>query len=213
MMNKNFNWTTEFKGIIVVDGELFHNNYTIKTKIRPITANLPEQNLYFERLKLLYQVIFNNCVITSRNEPLYDVLQKHTTNRFIELPKPPYDQIMAAVCFTKSNAILEGKIIIDSVELQSFQGDGISYTVEKDFTELHLLDVDNWFSSKYNKFDPWWLRSDTATYDKELSKGIYTGHFPWNPIARPDVEKKNDQHAKIFEFNAKVVDGGQDKNK
>ena len=210
-MKKNFNWATDFNGIIVVDGELFYNNYTVKIKIRPITSNLAEQNIYFERLKTLYHVIFNNSIITARNEPLYKVLQKHTSNRFIELPKPPYDQIMSAVCFTKSTAILEGKIVVDSIELESFQGDGISYTVEKDYTELQLLDVDNWFSTKYNKFDPWWLRNDTATYDKELSKGIYSGHFPWNPV--PNTEVKKPENAKIFEFNAKVIDGGKNKNK
>ena len=81
---------------------------------------------------------------------------------------------MAAVLFSKSNAILEGKIIVDNLELSSYQGDGISYTITNEGTELELLDVDNWFSAKYNKFDPWWLRPDTATYDKELAKGIYT---------------------------------------
>ena len=211
-MHKNFNWTTEFKGIIVVDGELFHNTYKVKTKIRPVTANLPEQNVYFERLKLLYQIIFNNCVITARNEPLFDVLQKHTNNRFIELPKPPYDQIMAAVCFCKANAVLDGKILVNELTLGSFQGDGIQYSVDKNSKELTLLDVDKWFTEKYKNFDPWWLRPDTATYDHEMPKGIYTGHFTWKEEKKV-VDKRHEENAKIFEFNPRVLDGGKDKNK
>jgi hypothetical protein len=59
--------------------------------------------------------------------------------------------------------------------------------------------------------DPWWLRADTATYDEELEKGIYTGHFSWNKeIAEVDEHREN---AKIFEFNPKVLDGGKGKKK
>jgi hypothetical protein len=55
---------------------------------------------------------------------------------------------MAAACFAKSNAVLEGKITVDRLQLGSYQGDGIVYTIEKDGPELELLDVDNWFSAK-----------------------------------------------------------------
>jgi predicted transglutaminase-like protease len=56
------------------------------------------------------------------------------------------------------------------------------------------------------------LRADTATYDQELDKGIYTGHFSWNNQKIP-VDTKHEYHAKIFEFQPKVLDGGKDKNK
>jgi|TARA_R110000868_G_scaffold61248_2_gene186231 hypothetical protein len=216
MNTKSFSWCTEFKSIIIVDNELFHNIYKVKIGIRPVTDDLEEQTQYFDRLKFLYTYIVANTVITGRDEDLYKILAVETNNRFIELPRPPYDQIMAAVLFAKSNAILEGKIIVDSVELSSYQGDGISYTVTKEGSEIELLDVDKWFSTKYNKFDPWWLRPDTATYDKELAKGIYTGHFSWqdhNEHNEPKADPQHEENAKIFEFNPRVLDGGKGKKK
>ena len=214
MHNRSFSWNTEFKSIIIVDDELFHNNYKLKFYIQPITPNLKEQSQYFERLKFLFQYAFANTIVTFRDEPLYDVLAENTNNRFVELPREPYDQIMAAVCFTKSNAVLDGKILVNKLELSSYQGDGIAYTITKDGPEIELLDVDNWWSEKYNKFDPWWLRSDTATYDEELEKGIYTGHFNWGATeeSRSTVDKQHEEHAKIFEFNPKVLDGGKNKD-
>ena len=213
MNTKSFSWCTEFKSIIIVDNELFHNIYKVKIGIRPVTDDLEEQSQYFDRLKFLYTYIVANTVITGRDEDLYKILAVETNNRFIELPRPPYDQIMAAVLFSKSNAILEGKITLDSLELSSYQGDGISYMITKEGTELELLDVDNWFSTKYNKFDPWWLRADTATYDKELAKGIYTGHFSWQDHNEPKVDPRHEEHAKIFEFNPRIIDGGKGKKK
>ena len=215
MSKKFFSWSTGFKSIIVVDGELFNNDYTVKLHITPITTNLQEQGDYFERLKMLFESVLANTITAHRDEKLYDILEKNTNNRFIQLPRQPYDQLMAAVCFTKSNAVLEGKILVKELELSSYQGDGITYSIVKEGPEIQLLDVDNWFPTKYNKFDPWWLRPDTATYDKILDRGIYTGHYRWhNQIADTEtVDKEHVEHAKIFEFNPKVLDGGKDKNK
>tara|TARA_E500000178_G_C16944215_1_gene717974 strand:+ start:236 stop:883 length:648 start_codon:yes stop_codon:yes gene_type:complete len=212
---KFFSWTTKFKSIIVVDNELFNNEYKITLHLKPVTADLQEQSLYFERLKLLFESIFNNTITISRHEKLYKILEKETHNRFIELPNQPYDQLMAAVCFTKASAVSDGKILINELELSSFQGDGITYRSDKDGDEIKLLDVDNWWSKPYNKFYPWWLRPDTATYDKILEKGIYTGHYRWiTPEGEPEVvDKEHETHAKIFEFNPKVLDGDKDKNK
>ena len=211
-MSNIFSWKTKFKSIIIVDGELFGNEYNLNISLTPHTANLKEQTDYFERLKNLFEMVFANTITTWRDEKLYHTLKKSSNNRFVELPKPPYDQIMAAVCFCKANAILDSKITINFIELSSWQGDGITYTVDKNSKELILLDAPNWFSDKYIKFDPWWLRADTATYDEEFEKGIYTGHFSWNTNKIP-VDKKHEDHAKIFEFNPKVLDGGKDKNK
>ena len=211
-MSNTFTWKTKFKSIIIVDGELFSNEYKLNVSLTPHTADLKEQTAYFERLKNLFEQVFANTITTWRDEPMYKILTESSSNRFIELPKPPYDQIMAAVCFCKANSVLESNIIINYIELSSWQGDGITYKVDKDSKELILLDRPDWFTSKFSNFDPWWLRADTATYDEEFDKGIYTGHFSWNNNQIP-VDKKHQEHAKIFEFNPKVLDGGKDKNK
>ena len=211
-MPNSFTWNTKFKSIIIVDNELFPNEYSVEISLTPHTASLKEQTQYFDRLKNLFEQVFANTITAWRDEPLYQTLKSSSKNRFIELPKPPYDQIMAAVCFCKSNSILESHMVINWIKLNSWQGDGITYTVDKDSKELILLDRPDWFTEKFKKFDPWWLRPDTATYDRESEKGIYTGHFSWNNQAIV-IDKQHQEHAKIFEFNPKVLDGGKDENK
>jgi len=47
-----------------------------------------------------------------------------------------------------------------------------------------------------------------------LDKGIYTGHYRWqNYMEEEPVDNQHQEHAKIFEFNPKVLDGDKDKNK
>ena len=53
MNKKSFSWSTQFRAIIVVGDELFHNEYDVKCHITPLTADLEEQNEYFDRLKSL----------------------------------------------------------------------------------------------------------------------------------------------------------------
>ena len=93
-----------------MDNELFNNEYSIKLHITPLTTDLQEQANYFERLKLLFENVFANTIVASKEEKLYKILDKETNNRFVQLPRQPYDQLMAAVCFTKSNAVLQGKL-------------------------------------------------------------------------------------------------------
>ena len=122
-MSNSFSWKTKFKSIIIVDGELFPNEYSVELHLTPHTADLKEQTAYFDRLKNLFEQVFANTVTTWREEKLYSVLRQNSTNRFIELPRPPYDQIMAAVCYCKANSILDSKIIIEKIALSSWQGD------------------------------------------------------------------------------------------
>ena len=57
-MSNAFSWKTKFKSIIIVDGELFSNEYNVEISLTPHPADLKEQTQYFERLKNLYEQVF-----------------------------------------------------------------------------------------------------------------------------------------------------------
>ena len=80
-MSNTFSWKTKFKSIIIVDGELFANEYNLNISLTPHTASLKEQTQYFERLKNLFEQVFANTITTWRDEPLYHTLKKNTTNQ------------------------------------------------------------------------------------------------------------------------------------
>ena len=51
-MTNSFTWDTKFKSIIIVDGELFSNEYKVKLHITPHTADLKEQTEYLTMYNL-----------------------------------------------------------------------------------------------------------------------------------------------------------------
>ena len=93
-MSNTFTWKTKFKSIIIVDGELFSNEYKLNVSLTPHTADLKEQTAYFERLKNLFEQVFANTITTWRDEPMYKILTESSSNRFIELPKPPVASVV-----------------------------------------------------------------------------------------------------------------------
>ena len=75
-MDSTFTWATKFKSIIIVDNELFQNEYDVQLEIKPTTSNLKTQSAYFERLKLLFENVFHNTITSYRSDPLYQILRK-----------------------------------------------------------------------------------------------------------------------------------------
>ena len=79
-MSNTFTWKTKFKSIIIVDGELFANEYKLNISLTPHTASLKEQTEYFDRLKNLFGIehniiqgangILNGKVLRFKNEPV-----------------------------------------------------------------------------------------------------------------------------------------------
>ena len=76
-MANSFTWKTKFKSIIIVDSELFSNEYEVGISLTPHTASLKEQTAYFDRLKNLFEQVFANTITTWREEPLYEVLKQN----------------------------------------------------------------------------------------------------------------------------------------
>ena len=80
-MSNTFTWKTKFKSIIIVDGELFANEYNVNISLTPHTPSLKEQTEYFDRLKNLFEQVFANTITTWRDEPLYQILKNRNLKR------------------------------------------------------------------------------------------------------------------------------------
>ena len=63
-MSNTFSWKTTFKSIIIVDGELFSNEYSVNISLTPHTANLKEQSEQYakEEISISWQEYFNDII-------------------------------------------------------------------------------------------------------------------------------------------------------
>ena len=139
-------------------------------------------------------------------------LQKKTRQQIITLPTEPLDVIIAAVIYSKLNAICEGRLNISKVKIKSIQGDNIWVHFDEDFAnDFGSLDCEFYKSIKDEM--PWWQRSDPSSGDwfeinkKELKfhkqKTVWDKTLFW-------PEEKTVDNKKESRWKPQVIDGGKE---
>ena len=198
--------------VIVLDDWLGPNKYECQIYFDIETDNGDEQNTAFERCKILLETVFDHGVFININNPLMSTLQKKTKQKIITLPTEPLDVIVAAVIYSKLNAISEGRLSIQKVKIRSKQGDNIWVHFDEDFaTDFGSLSCDFYDSLKDET--PWWSRSDPSTGDwfetnkKELKFHKQTS--TWDKSLNWQQEPSNDKKSKSS-WKPQVIDGGKE---
>jgi hypothetical protein len=99
---------------------------------------------------------------------------------------------------------------IEHIVINSVLGKNIQYSIDMDSPELTKLlpTREEWWDDENVKFQPWWLRDDSATYDVLINRDeIYTGAFKWSEMFEKELEE-----AKIADKNKgkfTIIDGGK----
>ena len=93
-MSNTFEWKTNFKSTIIVDNELFQNDYHVELTITPNVADLKEQSSSVETMKQLQ----NNSIFGGEAKPLPFLLcQMNMLLHNIENPNIVFDTIHVSV--------------------------------------------------------------------------------------------------------------------
>lgn len=200
----------EFNTSIVLDEWITPNKYRCKVYFDVETDSGDNQNIAFERIKILMEAVFENSMIISMNNPLLQTLAKKTKQRIIALPTEPLDIIMAAIIYSKLNAIVEGNLSIQKIKLSSSQADNIWVHFDEDFAEIFgSLDSDLY---KIADAKPWWTREDPATGDWfEFGKKETKFHFQkasWEKDLQWSSEDSIE--SKTSRWKPQVINGGKE---
>lgn len=202
-------WPVEINCIVYVDNLLLQNKYNIEVGFDTSTNNPALHDIAFEKIEMFFEIIMNNCIIINRDdfkEKTFDF-----ENNYLELPEMLNDQTVASVIFSKLMSLVGEDLIISYIKLSSALGKGIRYTIDNNSPELNILlpKKEDWWESEDIKHQPWWMRPDSATYDKILEgDDIYIGEFNWEEHFGEDLEKAKDLDVKKTKFE--IIRGGKD---
>lgn len=205
-------WSTEVSCIVYVDNMLLQNRYNIEVGFDTSSSNPILHDIAFEKIEMFFDVLMNNSIIINKDdfkEKTFDF-----ENNYFEVYEMLNDQSIASVAFTKLTSLVGDDLIISYVKLSSILGKGIRYTIDNNSPELSVLlpNKEDWWESEDIKSQPWWMRPDTATYDKVLTGDkIYIGEFDWNEHFGEDIEKAKDLDVKKTKFE--IIRGGKDEPK
>jgi hypothetical protein len=198
--------------MVYLDNSLIINKYKIKVGFFCVNENPVLNEIALDQIELFFTLLMHNSIIISKES--YDSIKEIPLNNFLMTHQNPDDQTIASMILYKLIKIVGNNLDIDYVSLSSTSGNKIKYTISTDSQEPSILlpSKETWWNDKNCKFDPWWERGDTATYDKLLSRDkIYTGEFFWEEMFKDDLKEAAEFDApKSTKKGFKLIPGGKD---
>jgi hypothetical protein len=149
-MNVRLQTNLEFPAGIYYDDRLRMNRYSVSVQLCTATADHEQINIAMDRLKMfvyseLADTVFINQEDAERAQVM-DILGINITT----LPEEPIDQIVGLMLYSKLNAVMEGRMFIEQLNISSLLGDDVTY--------LHdMEDAVGPFQA-----DGWWHLNDTS---------------------------------------------------
>lgn len=145
-MNVRLQYSLEFPAAIYLDDQLQLNQYQINLSMVTASKDRLAINIAMERLRVFVHSELGNAIFI--NQQLMDqaeIMQMMGMN-MVTLPDDPVDQIIGLMLYCKLNAIMEGVMIVTSLDICSKLGDEVWYEhCEED--AVGPLSQDGWWHS------------------------------------------------------------------
>lgn len=131
-MNVRLQYDLDFVAGVYLHDKLWFNNYSLVINLLTQTKSSVNSNIAMERLKSfvcheLSHTVFLGPADHHRADHLMSLGIDVTT-----LPEEPMDQIVGLMLFTKLNAVMEGRMLITDLDIQSTLSDNVWYMHNED---------------------------------------------------------------------------------
>ena len=202
-------WSTSFSSMIYIDKMFAINYFDVSIGFFYTVENEALCEMAFEQIEMFFSLLMNNAIMISKEDHDNDLLGDLENNVFM-VPGKANDQTIGSQIFLKLVNMVGENLSIEHIVINSVLGKNIQYSIDMDSPELTKLlpTREEWWDDENVKFQPWWLRDDSATYDVLINRDeIYTGAFKWSEMFEKELEE-----AKIADKNKgkfTIIDGGK----
>lgn len=148
-MNVSLEYTYYFSAITRHTGAPMLNHYTMVVDLLTNTDDGVDQNIAFQRLSHWINNVLNDSVLLDEEDETrvqYDQLD----HRVLEFPIEPVDQVVGLLLMKKLNAIMEDRLLVMNLKINSVLGNNMTYCIN---CEDNAEELD---------FDGWWHDSDPS---------------------------------------------------
>ena len=142
-MSIRLQYDLEFPAGIYYDNRLQLNTYQVSMQLCTHADN-HQVNVALERLKcFVYEELADTVFIDQTDEGCAEMLASLGVN-VTTLPVEPVDQIVGIMLYCKLNAIMEGRMTVDSLNIASRLGDQVWYLHDAE-DNLGMFAADGWW--------------------------------------------------------------------
>jgi hypothetical protein len=126
----NVRLTKTFEIPVIVVSERYNYpviiTYTATAHMVTSTEDTVQQNVAYDRMRFWVQFIMTDSVLIAQDDKRMDAWAK-TGCKLMVFPEDPIDQLVGIMLCCKLNAIVEGRISVEEVEISSTLDDDIVY--------------------------------------------------------------------------------------
>ena len=144
-MNVRIQYDTEFLAGTYTGRRLALNSYHVVMQLVTGTENKVELNIAMERLKCFVNAILFDTVFVNQTHSDHAGLMQIMGMNVTTLPDEPVDQIIGMMLYCKLNAIMEGRVMVSSVDISSHSSNGIWYLHDEE-ENVGIFDQSGWWN-------------------------------------------------------------------
>lgn len=131
-MNVRLQYDFDFLGAIIFDGRLQLNSYSVSLSLLTQSTDAASTNIAMERMRAFVMVELENAVFVGPNELEKAEMLSMMGANVVTLPEEPVDQVIGLMLYCKLNAVMEGRMTVTALDLQSSLGDSVWYQHDED---------------------------------------------------------------------------------
>lgn len=210
--NTPHKWSTNVSCLVYVDELFLINQYKFEIGFFSISENPILNDIALDQIDMFFSMLMSNAIIVDKKDYDDSFFLKSLKNNKFMVPGKGNDQIVGSLVFLKLVNIVGQNLDIDHITITSELGKDISYAIGSDSLEIEALvpKKEVWWEDDTVKFQPWWNRPDSSTYDILNDNKIYEGDFDWRDIFKDEFAEAENWNkptkGKIF----KLIPGGKD---
>ena len=177
-MNVRLQYDLEFLAGIYYDDQLQMNSYSVSVNLLTKTADPASTNIAMDRLKyFVHGVLESTVFINQTNVERAEMLSIMGVN-ITTLPEEPVDQIVGMMLYYKLNAIMEGRMVVASLDISSALGDSVWYQHDEEDSSGPFR-ADGWWHKASIQHDTIEPETASANIVKVMSTGWHEMGLDW----------------------------------
>lgn len=192
-MNVRLQLELDFMAGCYFENQLHINQYNVSLSLLTQTNDAKATNISVDRIKaFIYGELADTVFFGPQQSELIEMFTMLGINA-TTLPEEPIDQIIGIMLYCKLNAIMEGRVVVTELDIQSKLGDEVWYLHSED-------DALGPFSR-----DGWWHEANCKHFDFEtppddkVVKVISAGWTEYN-LEWPDIHPQSGNTVVVANF-------------
>lgn len=190
-MNVRLQYDFDFLGAIYFEGRLQLNSYSASLSLLTQLHDAASTNIAMERMRAFVMVELENAVFVGPNEMEKAEMLTMMGMNVVTLPEEPVDQVIGLMLYCKLNAVMEGRMTVTALDIQSSLGDSVWYQHDEDDAVGPFVQ------------DGWWHRptcqhSDVALESAENVVKVPTAGWYEYGLEWPEEHTENNSNTVVF---------------